>query len=217
MKRKFLLPFMALGLGALVVYSCGKDKPVSSESTEVATTKDGTAYVVDTANSKIEWKGFKVFKSEHTNHFGTIKFVNGELTAKDGVLESGKFTANMNSLQNVDIADPTGKGKLEGHLKSADFFDVAKFPEASFEITKVTPSTSGDFNTILDGNLVIKGVSKSVQLNANTAVTDSQVTIATEPKEINREEFGVKFQSPAENGVIKNEVELQILIKASVK
>ena len=217
MKRKFLLPIVALGLGAVVMYSCGKDKPVTSESTEVGTARDGTAYVVDTANSKIEWKGFKVFKSEHTNHFGTIKFVSGELTAKDGKLESGKFTANMNSLQNVDMTDPVGKGKLEGHLKSADFFDVAKFPEATFEITKVTPSASGDFNTILDGNLVIKGISKPVQLNANTAVTDNQVTIATEPKEINREDFGVKFQSPAENGVIKNEVELQILIKATLK
>lgn len=217
MKRKFLFPILALGLGALAMSSCGKDKPITSESTEVTTTKDGTVYVVDTANSKVEWKGFKVFKTEHTNHFGTIAFANGELTAKDGALESGKFIVNMNSLKNVDVADPVGKTKLENHLKSADFFETVSFPEASYEITKVTPSTAGDFNTVLDGNLTIKGVTKPLQLKANTAVTNNQVTIATEPKEINREEFGVKFQSPAENGVIKNEVELQILIKANAK
>ena len=56
-----------------------------------------------------------------------------------------------------------------------------------------------------------------MQFNANVSVKEGEVSIATEPKDINREEFGVKFQMPVANGVIKDEVNIQILIKALEK
>ena len=218
MNKKTFISFISAAVFASVLISCGKDKPVTSESTEVTTTKEGSVYVVDTLNSKIEWKGFKIFKSENTSHFGTIKFESGDVTIKDGKLESGKFVADMNSLENVDLKDDAEqKAKLEGHLKSGDFFEVIKFPTASYEITKVSPNEAGDYNTLLDGNLTIKGITKPMQFNANVSVKEGEVSIATEPKDINREEFGVKFQMPVANGVIKDEVNIQILIKALEK
>ncbi len=216
-KRLFSLAIPALFIAAVMV-SCKKDKPLTSESNEVTTTKEGSQYTLDTLNSKVEWKGYKVFKSENTSHFGTIKFESGDVTVKDGKLESGKFVADMNSLTSVDLKDDAESlGKLNGHLKSGDFFEVEKFPTASFEITKVTPATEGDYNTMLDGNLTIKGITKPVQFKANVSVKDGEVSVATEPKDIKREEFGVKFQAPAENGVIKDEVTLQINVKALEK
>lgn len=216
-KKLFSLAIPALFVAAVMV-SCKKDKPVTSESNEVVTTKDGNQYTLDTLNSKVEWKGYKVFKSESTSHFGTIKFESGDVTVKEGKLESGKFVADMGSLTSVDLKDDADQlGKLNGHLKSGDFFEVEKFPTASFEITKVTPATEGDYNTLLDGNLTIKGISKPVQFKANVSVKDGEVSVATEPKDIKREEFGVKFQAPAENGIIKDEVTLQINVKALEK
>ncbi|MET3038207.1 YceI family protein [Chryseobacterium sp. NRRL B-14859] len=216
-KKLFSLAIPALFIAAVVV-SCKKDKPLTSESNEVATTKEGSQYTLDTLNSKVEWKGYKVFKSENTSHFGNIKFESGDVTVKDGKLESGKFVADMNSLTSVDLKDsPEDLGKLNGHLKSGDFFEVEKFPTASYEITKVTPATEGDYNTLLDGNLTIKGITKPVQFKANVSVKDGEVSVATEPKDIKREEFGVKFQAPAQNGVIKDEVTLQINVKALEK
>ncbi|WP_080778224.1 YceI family protein [Chryseobacterium phocaeense] len=216
-KKLFSLAIPALFVAAVMV-SCKKDKPVTSESNEVTTTKDGNQYTVDTLNSKVEWKGYKIFKSESTSHFGTITFESGDVTVKDGKLESGKFVADMNSLTSVDLKDDKDQlEKLNGHLKSGDFFEVEKFPTASFEITKVAPATEGDYNTLLDGNLTIKGISKPVQFKANVSVKDGEVSVATEPKDIKREEFGVKFQAPAENGVIKDEVTLQINVKALEK
>lgn len=200
------------------VVSCSKEKPVTSDANEVTTTKDGSRFVLDTLNSNVEWKGYKVFKSENTSHFGTIKFESGDVTVKDGKLESGKFVADMTSLTSEDLKNKKDDlEKLNGHLKSADFFEVEKFPTASYEITKVSPSAEGDYNTILDGNLTIKGITKPTQFKANVAVNGAEVSIATEPKDIMREEFGVKFQSPAANGVIKNEVTLQIKVKALEK
>ena len=124
----------------------------------------------------------------------------------------------MNSLTSEDLKDDAEQlAKLNGHLKSGDFFEADKFPTASFEITKVSANESGDYNMLLDGNLTIKGITKPVQFNANVTVNNGEVSIATEPKDINREDFGVKFQMPVANGVIKNEVNLQILIKALEK
>lgn len=209
----------SLAIPALfTVVSCSKEKPVTNDAHEVTTTKDGSRFVLDTLNSNVEWKGYKVFKSENTSHFGTIKFESGDVTVKDGKLESGKFVADMASLTSEDLKNKKDDlEKLNGHLKSADFFEVEKFPTASYEITKVSASAEGDYNTILDGNLTIKGITKPVQFKANVAVNGAEVSIATEPKDIMREEFGVKFQSPAANGVIKNDVTLQIRVKALEK
>lgn len=218
--KKFIstIVLSSVVLGVALV-SCGKDKPLTSETSEVTTTKDGNAYQVDTLNSKIEWKGYKVVKSDNTSHFGTIKLESGDVTVKDGKLESGKFVADMTSLTSVDLKDDAEQlNKLNGHLKSGDFFEVEKFPTASYEITKVSENTTGgDYNTVLDGNLTIKGITKPVQFNANVSVKEGEVSIATEPKDINREDFGVKFQMPVANGVIKDEVNLQILVKAAEK
>lgn len=218
MRRVIRTSVLSAFLAGTLVVSCGKDKPLTSESNEVSTTKDGHVFEIDTLNSKIEWKGYKVVKTENTSHFGIIKFESGDITVKDGKLESGKFVADMNSLTSVDLKDDAEQlGKLNGHLKSGDFFETDKFPTASYEITKVSENTSGDYNTILEGNLTIKGITKPVQFNANVSVKDGEVSIATEPKDIKREEFGVKFQIPLQNGLIKDEVNLQILIKAIEK
>jgi polyisoprenoid-binding protein YceI len=218
MKRKLFSLGVTLFMTAMVVVACKKEKPLASENNEVTTTKEGNPFIVDTLNSKIEWKGYKIFKSENTGHFGTLKFESGDVTVKDGKLESGKFVADMNSLTSEDLkSDAAQLEKLNGHLKSGEFFEVEKFPTASYEITKVTPSAGGDYNTLLDGNLTVKGISKPVQFKANVSVKEGEVSIATEPKDIQREEFGVKFKAPAENGVIKDEITLQISIKALEK
>ena len=218
MKNVLKLSLFSACLTGMLFVSCGKDKPLTSESNEISTTKDGNIYTLDTLNSRIEWKGFKVVKSDNTSHFGTIHFESGDVTVKDGKLESGKFVADMGTLTSVDLKDDSEQlGKLVGHLMSGDFFEVEKYPTASYEITKVAENTSGDYNTLLDGNLTIKGITKPMQFNANVAVKEGEVSIATEPKDIKREDFGVKFQMPVANGVIKDEVNLQIFVKALEK
>lgn len=203
---------------SVILTSCGKDKPVTSETNEVSTSKEGMVYEIDTLNSRIEWKGYKIVKSDQTGHFGTINFESGDLTIHNGVLESGKFVADMNSLTSVDLKDDAEQlAKLESHLKSGDFFETEKYPTASYEITKVSKNATGDYNTLLDGNLTIKGITKPIQFNANVSIKDGAASIATEPKDISREGFNVKFQMPIANGVVKDDVNLQILIKATEK
>ena len=214
MKKNLFKVIAVLGVAFLVI-SCGKDKPVTSESNEVLTQTDGVLYKVDTMNSRVEWKGYKVLKTDQTTHFVTIRFESGDVTIKEGKLQSGKFVADINTLENIDLKDKQEmKTKLESHLKSGDFFEVEKFPTASYEITKVIEANGGDYNTLLDGNLTIKGITKPVQFKANVTVADGNVNIATEPTDINREDFGLKFTLPLENGLLNKEINLQVLIKA---
>jgi len=80
MKRNVLTPILYAIFSISVLISCGKDKPLTSESKEITTTSHGDKFTLDTINSKVEWKGFKVFKSDNTSHLGSIKFLNGEVT-----------------------------------------------------------------------------------------------------------------------------------------
>ncbi|SFH96707.1 YceI family protein [Halpernia frigidisoli] len=217
---KFIkLPLIFSALTLIILTNCTKDKKVESETTAVTTSKNGKVYEVNTVTSKIEWKGYKIVKSENAGHIGNISMKSGEVTVNNGKLESGKFVADMTTLTSEDLKnDPENLAKLNGHLKSADFFDVEKYPTTTYEITKVSEAPAGsDYNTILDGNLTIKGITKPVQFNANVSMEGETIKIATQPKDISREQFGIVFQMPAANGLIKDEMTLQIVANASAK
>ena len=201
-----------------VSVSCKKETAESNQPKQTEQISDATIYNLDKEQSNIDWRGYKIFKSQNTSHFGTMNFSEGEIGVKNGVIVSGKFIADIKSLTNIDLADDKeASEKLNQHLKSVDFFDVEKYPTAIFELTKVTHSEQGDYNSTLEGSLTIKDQTKLVSFNANVKVTDEQITISTEPTDINRQDFNVNFQSPVENGILKNEMTLQISVKANVK
>src|SRR5688572_27348396 len=94
---------------------------------------------VDTAKSVIKWKGEK--KLVDSAHNGTLKLKSGTVVTDDkGQVTGGEFLIDMSSIEDLDLAaKPDSKKKLEGHLKSDDFFNVEKWPTAKFVVKKVTP------------------------------------------------------------------------------
>ncbi|MFA7446043.1 MAG: YceI family protein [Flavobacteriaceae bacterium] len=217
MKKVFLSLVVAAGL-VFTATSCKKSEN-AAEATEVATeSAEAVKFTVDTATSVIEWKGSKVVSGAHN---GTLKLASGEVSAKDGALEAGSFTMDMNTIEVLDLAgDPEKKGWLEGHLKGSEeekadhFFNVSQFPEAKFEITSVTGGT-------IEGNLTLKGITKNVKFPATVTVSDSEVTIASETFTINRTEWNVNygsgnvFKDLAADNVISDDIELKVLVKAT--
>lgn len=216
MKKHFYTTLVALALTETFT-SCKKSDIKSQETQTAKQVTDAQIFTLDKELSNIDWKGYKILKSESTSHFGTMKFVEGEVGIKENQLVSGKFVAYTPSLANVDLDDKKLSENLDNHLKSSAFFDVEKHPTATFEIIKVTPSDQGDYNSVLEGNLTIKGITKPVSFNANVKIDTKRVYIATEQTDIDRRLFEIEFQSPIENGVIKNEITLQIIIKANLK
>ena len=93
----------------------------------------GDPIKVNVEKSQVEWLGEKV-TGEHN---GTIMLKEGMLEMENGMLTGGSFVMDMGSIKNLDMAGKDGAAKLEGHLKSPDFFNVAEYPTATLELTEV--------------------------------------------------------------------------------
>ncbi|MEL6926318.1 MAG: YceI family protein [Bacteroidota bacterium] len=154
----------------------------------VAFTNPPAIYKADTAKSIVTWKGYKVTGS----HEGTIDLQNGELVYENGTLKGGSFTIDMASIACTDLSGGM-KGKLEGHLKSADFFGVDKYPTAKFEVTKVVSrGTPGEYKVI--GNLTIKETTKEIKF-MTTIDESATAPIAKADITIDRSDFDVRYGS----------------------
>lgn len=202
----------------MMLWSCNKKTSEDGIAIGAPIQKDGIAYTLDTSNSRIEWKGYKILKTEQTSHFGSLSFNDGLLTVKDGKLQYGLFQADVKSIKNLDLqGDASLQAKLEEHLKSKDFFDIEKYPNATFEITRINPASTGDFNTILEGDLTIKNIKKNIRVFANVMVNDGEVIIASEPTDLKRKDFGLNVEIPLENGILHDDFTIQIMVKAKRK
>lgn len=140
-------------------------------------------FKVTIENSSLNWKGYKPTGS----HTGTIALASGNIVVKNNKLTGGSFVANMSTIKDAD-----GSAKLEGHLKSADFFEVAGFPTAKFDITK-SEIKAGKIQ--VTGNMTIKGITKQITFPATLAVNKDNVTLTSETFQINRADFNVKYKS----------------------
>jgi len=154
--------------------------------------KSAISYKVTQA-SNVEWLAKKVTGQ----HNGTVTIKSGELKAEAGKLVGGKFVMDMKNIKVVDITDPGMNGKLSGHLASADFFSIEKFPEASFEVVSAVPvfkPVAGKPNYNIKGNLTIKGITKSITFPATVIVTEKQIKADAELL-IDRTDFDIKYGS----------------------
>lgn len=143
---------------------------------------------VDVAASVLNWKGSKPTGT----HNGTVALKSGSLEMKNGKLTGGVFVVDLSSIKCLDLAGTDGAGKLEGHLKGEDFFDVAKYPTSTFTITKVKNNGG---KLAVTGNLQIKDVTKSITIPAMISTENGVTTFKSEVFNINRADFNVKYGS----------------------
>lgn len=144
---------------------------------------DGDKVAVNLEKSTVSWVGKKVTGK----HGGIINIKEASLEMEDGKLSGGSFTIDMTSIK---VTDEGGfAAKLEGHLKSDDFFGVEAHPTASFEITKVASlGTPGDYK--ITGNLTIKETTKEIKFHANVSESSATAEIT-----VDRSDFNVKYGS----------------------
>ena len=141
-------------------------------------------FEVDVENSTITWKGYKPTGS----HNGTIDLQSGTLEMDGQDLVGGSFVVAMSSLKDAD-----GSGRLEGHLKSKDFFEVETFTNSTFVITEV--ASDEDENLMITGEMTIKGITKQISFEAEVSETATSVTLMSSVFQINRADFNVTFKS----------------------
>ena len=110
----------------------------------------------------------------------------------------------------------TGEEKRDGHLKSPDFFDVAKYPTMTFKSKKV--EQAGTEKLKVTGDLTIHGTTKEVVLDVDGPTApvkdpwgNTRVAISATTR-VNRQDFGVKWNQSIDGGgvVVGDEVKITI-------
>lgn len=184
----------------------------------LAQVADGT-YNVDYKGSTIGWKAQKVTGSGHS---GTVRVSSGQLVVAKSNISSGKLKVDMNGITCTDMPEGEYNAKLINHLKSEDFFNTTKFPDANFEVTSVTAKTDNAGNTHeVKGKITIKGITKDINFPAKVSGDGKAVTIDG-ALTLDRSLFDVRYGSETFFGslgdnAINNDIELTVHIVANKK
>ncbi|MGH1386210.1 YceI family protein [Kordia sp.] len=161
---------------------------------------------VNVKESKITWTGHKVIGQ----HEGTINIKEGTLKFKDGKLVDGMFTIDMTTINTTDLSGES-KGNLDGHLKSDDFFGVAKFPTATLKFRKVVETDDNVYRVA--ANLTIKGIKSPVAFNLELESNSAETKL-----KVDRTKYGIKYGSASffdglKDKAISDEFDLQVELK----
>ena len=152
------------------------------------------------AGSKIGFVGSKVTRSHNggfTNFAGSLQVSNGKIVG------TPEFKIAMKSTWADDK-------RLEGHLKSRDFFDAANNPVTTFTVTSI--ESAGQQQKVT-GNLDLHGVTKSISFPADIKIADDAVTVKADFA-INRRDFNINYPGMP-NDLIRDNVVIKLDLQAT--
>ena len=138
---------------------------------------------IKSQESSAIWTGKKLAGS----HNGTINLKAGLLNFEDGKLTNGSATIDMSSITVVDLTGES-KDKLEGHLKSEDFFSTEANPEATLDFTEVAKKEEGVYDVTAD--LTIKGITNPIHFELAAAENEAKGTLV-----IDRTQYNIRYGS----------------------
>ena len=177
---KKLFTFLML----LILASCNNNpNQASTQQAQGVATADNI-YNIETAQSQITWTGREVSTSYH---YGTLDFVSGNFEISNGAIVNGEFIVDMTSINNQDM-EGDSKARLEGHLKSDDFFSVESYPTASISINSSELISDGKWNVSAD--LSIKGFTHPVNFEMISSEDGWSANLV-----FDRSKYDVRFRS----------------------
>jgi polyisoprenoid-binding protein YceI len=170
---------------------------------------EAATWTIDPVHSEVGFSARHMMVSKVRGRFTTFS---GEVvTAEDPTKSSVTAEIDMTSIN-------TSNEQRDEHIKSADFFEVETFPTMSYKSTGVRVE---DGEYIVDGDLTLKGVTKSVplRLELNGFGPDAYGGTRagfTATGELNRRDFNVNFNAPMANGgaVVSDKIQLHMEIEA---
>ncbi len=171
--------------------------------------KATTILPVDLNKSKIEWIGRKI----GGKHNGYVTITSGTVETDGKMMTGGSFVVDATSMTDLDLSFKKENNWLMGHLKN-NFFEVTKYPKATFVITSVT---QGGNNFTVVGKLTIKDITQEIKFPAVINTTATSVN-ATATIRINRHNFNVDYGAGLvkrmADQAIKDEFELNVTLVA---
>ena len=148
-----------------------------------------TTHSLDTDKSTIKWLGKKVIGK----HNGTVKLKEGSLEVMNDEIKGGKFVIDFSTISNQDLEGTKDQAKLEGHLKSDDFFFIEKFPTGTFVVSSVKAGDKPDIYEV-SGDLTVKGIKKGITFPATITKSGDQY-IAKANLKIDRTLWDIRYNS----------------------
>ena len=168
----------------LILASCNNNpNQASTQQAQGVITADNI-YNIETAQSQITWTGREVSTS---SHYGTLDFVSGNFEISNGAIVNGEFIVDMTSINNQDM-EGDSKARLEGHLKSDDFFSVESYPTAAISINSSELISDGKWNVSAD--LSIKGFTHPVNFEMISSEDGWSANLV-----FDRSKYDVRFRS----------------------
>lgn len=168
-------------------------------------------WAIDPVHSSISFSVRHMMLSNVTGQFDKFS---GSITANDDDPKSVEINVTIDA-SSID----THNDKRDTHLKSPDFFDVAKYPTITFKSVKIEPVSDSKWKVI--GDLTMHGVTKPVPLDVTGPTPEVNVMgsphrAASATTTINRQDFGVAFNKTLDNGglVVGNDVSITINVDA---
>lgn len=213
---RFALP--AALLLAFAVTGCedpteGKPRATISSAAPAAQTQAAAAptgasetLALDAAASTVGFLGSKVTGK----HEGKFEKVTGSVTLAGGKVEGGKLAVEVETASVKSDSE-----MLDKHLRTADFFDVEKFPKASFTSSEIKAGGSNGATHTVTGELDLHGVKKTISFPATITVGADAVT-GTAEFVINRKDFGIMTAGKSDD-LIRDDVALKLSLKAPRK
>jgi polyisoprenoid-binding protein YceI len=183
---------------------------VTAQSTETSIPGyEAGTWNIDPVHSEV---GFSV------RHMMVSK-VRGRFTKFSGQVVTGDAPTASSVTAEIDLSSiNTGNEQRDAHIRSADFFEVETYPTMTYKSTGIR-AEDGEY--VLDGDLTLKGVTRSVplRLELNGFGPDAYGGVRagfTATGEINRRDFNVNFNAPMQNGgaVVSDKIALQLEIEA---
>jgi polyisoprenoid-binding protein YceI len=185
------------------------------EQVKEPTTANKVTWNLDPNHSEVTFKVKHMMITNVTGHFK--EFSATVVSSSDDFTKAEiNFTANAKSIS-------TNADQRDTHLRSAEFFDVEKYPDIKFKGTKFTKQSGSDYK--LEGDLTIKGVTKNITLDVDFGginkdpwgQTKAGFTVSGK---INRKDFGLNWNAALETGgvMVSDEVRIHAevqFIKAS--
>src|ERR1700676_1043738 len=172
--------------------------PQTKTTTAATATTTTTTWNIDPAHSVAE---FKVKHMMISNVKGQFAKVTGVLTLDESDLTDSRVEA-MIEAASIETRD----AQRDAHLRSADFFDVEKFPALSFKSTRISLVRDGEL--AVEGDLIIRGVTPKVVFSvegptppAKDPWGNTRVAVSATTK-INRKDFGLTWNTALETGGI---------------
>ncbi len=204
-----LVMVAALGFACAANPADDKTKAtVGNAAQESNSPKSGATetFAITPENSKVEFLASKVTKT----HSGSFKQFSGTIELAAANVPNSRVTIDIDTASVV--ADDE---QLAGHLKTPDFFDVAKFPKATFVSTKIEPAAAGGDAYTVTGNFELHGVKKSITFPATIKTAADSVAVDAEFA-INRKDFGIVYKGKADD-LIRDEVVIKLNLRVPRK